>query len=204
LIHIDVVALADRIGYPAAALGILIESAGVPFPGEITLLAVAAYAAAGHLDIRLVMLAAALGATTGADIGYYAGYAGGRPFVERFGSLLRINPAHLARSELFFAEHGDKAVVLMRFLVGLRTWGSVLAGMSRMPFLRFQLYSALGGTLWAVIIGLAGYLLGSNWPVFERLLSDLGYAGLALIAVVLAAAYLLRRRAAPRRQRRRP
>jgi membrane protein DedA with SNARE-associated domain len=196
LIHIDVVRLADSIGYPAAALGILIESAGIPFPGEVTLLAVAAFAAAGNLDIRLVILVAALGATAGADIGYYAGWAGGRPFVERFGSLLRINPAHLARSELFFAEHGDKAIVLMRFVVGLRTWGSVLAGMSRMPFWRFQLYSALGGTLWAIVIGLAGFLLGSNWPVFERLLAYFGYGGLAVILLALAAALVLRKRAA--------
>jgi membrane protein DedA with SNARE-associated domain len=201
LIHIDVVALADGIGYPAAALGILIESAGIPFPGEITLLAVSAYAAAGHLDIRLVVLVAALGATGGADIGYFAGYAGGRPFVERFGSLLRINPAHLARSELFFAEHGDKAIVLMRFLVGLRTWGSVLAGMSRMPFWRFQVYSALGGTLWAIVVGSAGFLLGSNWPVFEKILSYVGYGGLAIILVALTAAVVLRRRAALIRRR---
>jgi membrane protein DedA with SNARE-associated domain len=203
LFHIDVVGLADRIGYPAAALGILIESAGIPFPGEVTLLAVAAFAAAGHLDIRLVILLGAIGASVGADIGYYAGHTGGRPFVERFGRLLRVSPGHMARSELFFAQHGDKAVVLMRFVVGLRTWGSVLAGMARMPFWRFQAYSAIGGTLWAILVGTAGYVLGSNWPVFERLLTYLGYGGLAIIAIAVVAGLLIRRRAAqtPRRPR---
>jgi membrane protein DedA with SNARE-associated domain len=204
LIDIDVVGLADRIGYPAAALGILIESAGIPFPGEITLLAVAAFAAAGNLDIRLVILVAAIGASIGADVGYYGGYAGGRPFVERFGNLLHINPAHMARSEMFFAAHGDKAVVLMRFVVGLRTWGSVLAGMSRMPFWRFQVYSALGGTLWAIVVGLAGYLLGSNWPIFERLFSYFGFGGLGVILLAFLAALLLQRRAGQDRRRRRP
>ena len=199
--HIDVAALADSIGYPAAALGILIESAGIPFPGEVALLAVAAYAAAGHLRIWLVILLGAAGASVGADIGYYAGYAGGRPFVERFGRLLHIDPAHLARSELFFARHGDKAIVTMRFVVGLRTWGSVLAGMSRMPFWRFQLYSAVGGSLWALVVGLAGYLLGSNWPVFERVMAYIGYGGIAVLAAVVLTLFLLRRRAERGRQR---
>ena len=193
--EIDVVALADRLGYPAAALGILVESAGIPFPGETMLLAAAAFAAAGHLDIRWVILLGALGASLGADIGYIAGYRGGRPFVERFGRLLRISPAHLARSELFFARHGDLAVVIMRFVVGLRTWGSVLAGMARMPFWRFQLYSIVGGSAWAVVVGAAGYLLGANWRVFERALGYLGYGGLAVIAAVFVIALLVRRRA---------
>jgi len=68
-LHVDIRALADAIGYPAAALGILIESAGIPFPGETTLLAVAAYAAQGRLDIRLVVLLGAAGAFTGANDG---------------------------------------------------------------------------------------------------------------------------------------
>ena len=199
--HIDVVAIADSIGYPAAALGILIESAGVPFPGEVTLLAVAAYAAAGHLRIWLVILLGALGASGGADIGYSAGYFGGRPFVERFGRALRLDPGHLARSELFFARHGDKAIVAMRFVAGLRTWGSVLAGVSRMPFWRFQLYSAIGGSLWALVVGLAGYLLGSNWRVFERALAYFGYGGIAVLAAVVLTLFLLRRRAERGRQR---
>jgi len=193
--EIDVVALADRLGYPAAALGILIESAGIPFPGETMLLAAAAFAAAGHLDIRWVIVLGAVGASLGADIGYVVGYTGGRPFVERFGRWLRISPGHMARSELFFARHGDLAVVIMRFVVGLRTWGSVLAGMARMPFWRFQLYSIVGGSAWALVVGLAGYLLGANWRVFQRVLAYLGYGGLAVIAAALVIALLVRRRA---------
>jgi membrane protein DedA with SNARE-associated domain len=201
---IDVAGIADSIGYPAAALGILIESAGIPFPGEVALLAVSAYAAAGHLRIWLVILLGALGAASGADIGYSAGYFGGRPFVERFGRALHLDPSNLARSELFFARHGDKAIVAMRFVVGLRTWGSVLAGMSRMPFWRFQLYSAVGGVLWAFVVGMAGYLLGSNWPLFERGLTDFGVVVIAVLAAAGLTLFLLRRRVerGQRRQRR--
>src|SRR6202023_370475 len=158
-------AIVDALGYPAAGLGILIESAGVPFPGEALLLAAAAWAVARHHSIVLVILFGFLGATAGSNIGYYLGYRGGRPFVERFGSLFRIRPDHIARSELFFARHGDKAILASRFILGLRTWGSMLAGMARMPFWRFQVFSALGGLAWAVVVGLAGYLLASNLAV---------------------------------------
>lgn len=192
----DLRAWADAVGYPAAAIGILVESAGIPFPGETTLLAVAAYAAAGHLDIRLVVLLGALGATLGADIGYLAGYKGGRPFVERFGRLLRLNPGHLARSEMFFSRYGELAIVFGRFILGLRTWASVLAGMSRMPFWRFQLFSALGGTLWAILVGAAGYVLGNNWDLVVRLVEDLGVGGLAAVVILALAWVALRRRAA--------
>jgi membrane protein DedA with SNARE-associated domain len=177
-------AIVDALGYPAAGLGILIESAGVPFPGEALLLAAAAWAAARHYSIVLVILFGFLGATAGADIGYYLGYKGGRPFVERFGSIFRIRPEHIARSELFFARHGDRAVLLARFVLGLRTWGSMLAGMSRMPFWRFQLFSAIGGLAWAAVVGNAGYLLGSNLALLETIIRDIGLGGLIMIAVV--------------------
>src|SRR2546425_10521709 len=98
---LDVRAIADAIGYPVAGLGILVEGLGFPVPGELTLVAAAAYAAAGHLDIRLVALAGGLGAVLAGDLGYLAGYAGGRPFVERFSHLVHVNPGHLARSEMF-------------------------------------------------------------------------------------------------------
>lgn len=193
-------ALADAIGYPAAGLGILIESAGIPFPGEAMLLAVAAYAATGHLDIRLVALIGAAGAVLGADLGYLAGHHGGRPFVERFGRLFHIRPDSLARAELFFSHHGPWAVVAARFVIGLRTWFSVLAGMSRMPFLHFQLYSALGGLAWAVAISAIGYYLGANFGLVERLVTYLGLGGLAVVLAAVLGFWLLRRRAAQRRQ----
>lgn len=183
--------IVDVLGYPSAGLGILIESSGVPFPGEALLLAAAAWAAARHHSLVLVILFGFLGATAGADVGYALGHHGGRPFVERFGARFHIRPEQLARAELFFARHGDKAVLLARFVLGLRTWGSMLAGMARMPFWRFQLFSAVGGLMWATAIGVAGYLLGSNLGLLETIIRAIGIAGLvfiALIAVVLALA----------------
>jgi membrane protein DedA with SNARE-associated domain len=179
-------AIVDALGYPAAGLGILIESAGVPFPGEALLLAAAAWAAARHHSLALVILFGFLGAVAGANVGYYLGYRGGRPFVERFGSIFRIRPEHIARSELFFARHGDKAVLAARFVLGLRTWGSMLAGMARMPFIRFQVFSALGALVWATVVGAAGYLLGNNLPLIAAVIRDIGIGGLVLVVVIVA------------------
>ena len=188
-------AIVDALGYPAAGLGILIESAGVPFPGEALLLAAAAWAAARHHSLFLVILFGFLGATAGADLGYLLGFKGGRPFVERFGRLFRIKPEHIARSEMFFARHGDRAVLLGRFVLGLRTWASMLAGMSHMPFWRFQVYSAIGGLAWAAVVGVAGYFLGSNLAVIEGFVRAIGIGGLAIIVLVIVIAVVAERRA---------
>src|SRR6266849_1063397 len=193
---VNVTAIVDALGYPAAGLGILIESAGVPFPGEALLLAAAAWAAARNHSIVLVILFGFLGSVVGADIGYYLGPRGGRPFVESFGHLFRIRPEHIARAELFFARHGDKAVLAARFILGLRTWGSMLAGMAHMPFWRFQLLSALGGLVWATAVGVAGYLLGSNLALLPTVIRDIGIGGLVVLALIVVIAVLARMRAA--------
>jgi membrane protein DedA with SNARE-associated domain len=194
----DPASIVDALGYPAAGLGILIESAGVPFPGEALLLAAAAWAAARHHSLPLVILFGFAGATAGANLGYYLGYRGGRPFVERFGSLFRIRPEHIARSEMFFARHGDKAVLGARFVLGLRTWGSMLAGMARMPFWRFEVFSALGALAWAIAIGIAGYLLGDNLPLIAAILRDIGIGGLVLVVAIVITLVVMQRLAARR------
>lgn len=174
----------DVVGNPVAGFGSLIETTGVPFPGEALLLAASGWAAARHQSVLLVILIGFVGATAGADIGYFLGYKGGRPFVERFGSLFRIRPEHIARSELFFARHGDRAILAGRFVLGMRTWGPMLAGMSRMPFWRFQLLSAIGGLAWAVVIGVAGYLVGSNLALLQAIIRGIGLGGLIVLAMI--------------------
>src|SRR6267142_6309825 len=181
----------NAVAYPATGLGILVESIGVPIPGEALLLVTSAWAATQHQPLVLVALLAFATSTLGADIGYVIGFRGGRPFVERFGNFFHIRPDHIARSELFFARHGDRAILAGRFVLGMRTWGSMLAGMSRMPFWRFQLLSAIGGLAWAVVIGVAGYLVGSNLALLQAIIRGIGLGGLivlAMIAVILLVA----------------
>ena len=192
----DPTAVVDVLGYPAAGLGILVESAGVPFPGEALLLAAAAWAATRHHSIFLVILFGFVGATAGADLGYYLGHRGGRPFVERFGHIFRVRPEHIAHAEMFFARHGDKAILAARFVLGLRTWASMLAGMARMPFWRFQVYSAIGGLVWATAIGIAGYFLGSNLGAITAAIRYVGIGGLIVVIFVVVMVVLAGRLAA--------
>jgi len=193
--HFDVRAIADAIGYPAAGLGILIESAGIPFPGEMMTIAAAAYAATGALDIRWVVPIAALGSLCGANLGYLAGHRGGRPFVERLSDLLHLDLGHIMRTEVFFARYGAATVLIGRFVLGLRTWSALMAGMARMPFWHFQTASAAGALVWAAAVSGIGFYLGKNWSLVTRLVEYLGVGGVAVVAAVIVGLWLLRRRA---------
>ena len=193
--YVDIRAIADAIGYPAAGLGILVESAGIPFPGETMTIAAAAFAATGALDIRWVAPIAAFSSLVGADLGYLAGYRGGRPFVERFSHLLHLNPGHMARTEVFFARYGAATVLFGRFVLGLRAWSALMAGMARMPFWHFQTASATGALIWASVVSLVGFYLGKNWSLVTRLVEYMGVGGVAFVALIILGLWLLRRHA---------
>ena len=189
----------DALANPLVALAVLTETAGVPFPGEVLLFGAAVWATARHHSVLVVILFGFIGTTAGADIAYYLGFKGGRPFVERFGHIFHIRPEHIATSELLFARHGDKAILAARFAPGLRTWGPMLAGMARMPFWRFQLFSVAGGLAWATVAGAAGYLLGSNLPLLESTLRGFGIGGIVfLLMFVILLGVALQRVSRPR------
>src|SRR5947208_15536533 len=146
-------------GYPALTLLIMIESAGIPFPGETMLLLASFYAAIDHqMQIPIIIACAASGAIVGDNIGYYVGRTGGRAFIERFGRYIFLKPQHIERAEKFFAKHGDKTVFFGRFIAILRTWAAFLAGVNHMPWRTFLIYNAAGGILWAIIYGTIGYV----------------------------------------------
>jgi membrane protein DedA with SNARE-associated domain len=119
--------------------------------------------------------------------------------VEHFGVAFHIRPERLARAELFFARHGDRAILFARFVVGLRTWASMLAGMTRMPFLRFQILSAAGDLAWIAAVVVAGYLVGSNLALITESPRAIGIGGLVFIVVIVSALLLAQERAARRR-----
>src|SRR5580692_7072374 len=125
LVNVD--HLIEVSGYPLIIALVMAESSGVPVPGETALIVGGAFASQGKLQIELVILAAALGAIVGDNIGYYIGHRGGRWL------LLRPGPFHpqrlrvLEMGEPFFERHGPKAVFFGRFILGLRTWASWLA-----------------------------------------------------------------------------
>src|SRR5215212_588569 len=144
-----VLSLIEHYGYLVILFGVMLESTGVPLPGETILLAAGVLVQRGHLDLGDTIAFGILGAVVGDQIGYWVGREGGRPFVLRWGRYLFITPARLGRGEAFFERHGGKAVFLARFFSGLRVFGALVAGISRMRWGSFLIYNALGGAVWA-------------------------------------------------------
>ncbi len=176
--------LIGRYGYLAVFLGVMAESAGVPLPGETILIAAGALVHHGTLGPVEVLLSGILGAITGDQIGYWAGRKGGRAFVLRWGRYVFVTPERLERAEGFFDRHGGEAVFFARFVAGLRAFGALAAGTSRMPWRKFFLYNALGGATWATAAVGAGYFLWASIGAVEHWL---GRASLFLAAAVVLA-----------------
>ncbi len=188
----------NAFGYPAVTIFVMIESSGIPFPGETMLLLASFYAAVSHeLQIPLVIACAAFGAIIGDNIGYYIGRTGGRAFVTRFGKYVFVKPAHLDRAEQFFAKHGDKTVFFGRFIAVLRAWAAFLAGVNNMHWRTFSLYNAAGGILWATIFGTIGFFAGryfhDNFGQVEHLARTIGWFGAGLITVIVLVTFIVLR-----------
>src|SRR6266550_6432092 len=151
----------NNFGYAAVILFIMIESSGIPFPGETMLLLASFYAGTNHqLQIPIVIACAAAGAIIGDNLGYLAGRTGGRALVQRFGKYVFLKPEHLDYAEKFFAKHGDKTVFFGRFVAVLRAWAAFLAGVNHMKWRTFLIYNAAGGIVWAIIYGTLGFFAG--------------------------------------------
>jgi membrane protein DedA with SNARE-associated domain len=183
--------LVESAGYPLLFLLVMSESAGVPIPGETSLIAAAVLASQGRLEIALVIPLAAAAAIVGDNIGYVIGRKGGRWLLERPGAFRRQRQQVLRVGEPFFEVHGPKAVFFGRFLLGLRVWASWLAGATRMRWSAFALWNALGGIAWASAVGMIAYLLGSS---AGNAIEAFGIYGLIAIAIAIVGGLVLHRR----------
>lgn len=184
--------LIDKFGYIIVTLAIMLESAGIPMPGETVLVIAAAYAGAGHLSILLVILCAAAGAIVGDGIGYWIGRKLGRPFLNKHGKWLHLTPERMDKLEKLFAKHGPMTVFFGRFFTLLRTYAALFAGVWRMPYATFTLYNALGGIVWALCFGMLGYLFGQNLPALERVARTVGWALTIPVVIIIAFALFWR------------
>lgn len=182
-----ILSLIAQYGYLIVLFGVMLESIGIPLPGETILIAAGILVQRGSLDLGDAILFGILGAVVGDQIGYWIGRSGGRPFILRWGRYVLITPERLSRAEAFFARHGGKAVFFARFLSGLRVFGALVAGISRMRWRTFLVYNALGGATWATAAVLAGYLLGGSIGLVEKWI---GRASALLVAALVAAVLL--------------
>lgn len=174
----------QSLGYPGIAAIVGLESAGLPLPGETTLLAASYLAATGHLSLPLVIGAAALGAVVGDSVGYFVGRRGGRRLLERRGKWLGVTPEKLAKADRYFARHGAKTVFFGRFVALLRILAGPLAGTSKIPYRRFLAANVAGALAWATTMGTLAYFFGKPVAAFLSLLGV--WALVALAAFLLA------------------
>jgi membrane protein DedA with SNARE-associated domain len=195
--------LLDHYGYLAIGGLVVLEDFGVPVPGETVLIAGAAYAGAGRLNVAAVGLIALAAAIVGDNLGYAIGRFGGRALVLRYGRYILLTADRLDKAEAFFTRHGGKVVTVARFLEGLRQANGIIAGIAGMHWRKFLVYNALGAVLWVALwvsVGdLAGQHLGTIYTEFTRY-SLFVLAALAAVILTLIGRHLARRRAAQRRK----
>ena len=182
--------------YPVLLLLVLLESLGIPLPGEVALVTSAAYAANGHISIYVVILLAAIGATASGVLGYAIGIKGGLPLVTRYGGYVGLRQSHIDRTHAFIERYGARTILFGRFIALLRTWAAVIAGAACMSFPKFVAYNTIGSILWAIAFGLLGYYFGQDLPLLEKWISHASFAVLAAVAIGVVGFLLIKRRKA--------
>lgn len=179
--------------YPVLLLLVLLESLGVPLPGEIALVTAAAYASSGNISITVVIALAAVGASVGGVLGYWIGIKGGLPLVTRYGGYIGVKKSHVDRAHAFFERNGSKTILFGRFVAILRTWAAIVAGAAAMSFTKFVTYNTIGSIVWAIVFGLLGFYFGRDLPLLEKYISRVSI-GVLIVGVVGIALFFLMKR----------
>ncbi|KDB05308.1 alkaline phosphatase [Defluviimonas sp. 20V17] len=178
----------STLGYGGIALLMAIESACVPLPSEIIMPFSGYLVSTGRFSLLMVATVGAIGCNIGSTLAYLVGAYGGRPLVDRWGRYVLLSPADLDRAERYFARYGSVTVFVGRLLPVVRTFISLPAGIARMPFARFQIYTFLGSWPWCFALAYVGLKLGEAWnrsPALRRAMHALD--GVVLIALLAGA-----------------
>ena len=191
-----ITSLLSNLNYGTVFFLMLLESTVIPVPSELVVSPAAYHAAAGNLDITLVILFATLGADAGATINYIAGYYLGRPIIYRFanskwGKMCLLNQQKVEKSEKYFYDHGMVATITGRLLAGIRHLISIPAGLAKMKFWQFLLYTTIGAGAWNCILAALGWYLHSVVPeeqLNDKIMEYGEYIKFGIIGVVAVAA----------------
>ncbi|AGK96548.1 DedA family protein [Clostridium pasteurianum] len=182
IINIIIVIL-DKLGYLGTFLGMLFESACIPIPSEIILPFGGYLSFKGHLNLILVIISGTLGGTVGSIIAYLIGSRGGRPLVEKYADKLHLSKEKIEKSDAMFNKYGDKIIFFSRLLPIIRTFISLPAGIAKMNFSKFVLYTVVGSAIWSAFLCYLGFIMGENW---ETIRSYYHYADIAMVILVIA------------------
>jgi membrane protein DedA with SNARE-associated domain len=161
--------LLGNLNYGTILLLMLLESTVVPVPSELVVAPAAYHAAGGHLNVFLVILFATIGADLGASINYFVALYVGRPVIYRFanskwGKMCLLNQEKVEKSERYFDDHGIVATLTGRLIPGIRHLISIPAGLARMNYWKFLLYTTIGAGAWHSVLAAMGYYLHAFVP----------------------------------------
>ena len=195
--------LLQNLNYGTILLLMLLESTVIPVPSELVVAPAAYHAATGGLNVFLVVLFATIGADLGASINYFVALYVGRPVVYKFansrwGKMCLLNQEKVEKSEKYFDDHGVAATLTGRLIPGIRHLISLPAGLARMPYGRFLLYTTIGAAAWhAILAGLGWYMHGfvpeNELEATIEVYGDYIKWGIVAIAGLVAAFFLVRR-----------
>ena len=156
------------LGYSGIILTMGIESACIPLPSEIIMPFSGYLVFTGRFNLLGVSVAGAFGCVVGSVVAYWAGILGGRPFIERYGKYILLSHRDLNTAERWFNKYGDWAIFFSRLLPVIRTFISLPAGIARMNFPKFIIYTFLGSLPWCFALALVGKILGENWQSIRK------------------------------------
>ena len=164
--------LLNNLTYPNIFLLMLLESTVVPVPSELVVAPAAYHAASGGLNVYLVVLVATIGAAVGASINYVVALYVGRPVIYKFanskwGKMCLLNQEKVEKSERYFDKHGIVATLTGRLIPGIRHLISIPAGLARMNYWKFLLYTVIGAGVWHSILAALGWYLHAVVPEDE-------------------------------------
>ncbi|MEV6447439.1 DedA family protein [Amycolatopsis sp. NPDC051716] len=180
------VGLMESLGGPGAALVVGLDNLFPPLPSELVLPLAGFAAGRGSFSLGAALFWTTLGSVAGAVVVYLAGALLGHDRMRRLaGRIPLLGTADFDRTAAWFARHGGKAVFFGRMVPVFRSLVSVPAGVERMPFGRFLLFTTAGSLIWNTAFVVAGFLLGENWPLVERYAGFFQYAVLAAGTVAI-------------------
>ena len=181
-----IISVISHLGYPGIVLLMGIESACIPLPSEVIMPFSGYLVSTGRFSLAWTALAGAVGCNLGSLVAYYAGAWGGRPLAEKYGRLVWVSQHDLDMADRFFARYGDAAVFLARLLPVVRTFIALPAGIARMNFLRFNVYTFLGSLPWCWALAYLGLQLGPRWVILRQYFHRFdALIGIAILAAAL-------------------
>lgn len=179
-----IIAVISSTGYAGIALLMAIESACIPLPSEVIMPFSGYLVFAGRFKLLWVAVAGAIGCNLGSAVAYYVGALGGRPLAEKYGRFVLVSRHDLDRADHWFARYGNATIFFARLLPVVRTFIALPAGIARMNFWQFNLYTFAGSLPWCLVLAYAGLKLGARWEI----LRDYFHRFDTVIGIVIAAA----------------